>query len=171
MNKKRALTFRRIMDEDNICNSVHRVTDDDYIVFWSMMEGDHLIDHGCLDKSSTIEDLPFPRAVHPYYNTNKKFPQKIEYFQSHRIPRIASEAEFKAIADANRKEFGGEYEPEWVAVWNGYISDGPGYTGWVAVAVGGEPCYVTSYTKDSDGVIKVEADSDGVVKIGTDANT
>lgn len=85
--------------------------------------------------------------------------QKLKYFETHRIPRSANDIELKGIADANLKEYGGEYEPEWVAVWENYISDGPGYAGWVAVAVGGEPCYCSSYTKDKAGVIQLEADA------------
>ena len=45
------------------------------------------------------------------------------------------------------------YRPDYCMVWDNYISDGPGYAGWVAVTLGGEPNMVASFTKDKHGNI------------------
>lgn len=47
------------------------------------------------------------------------------------------------------------YEPDHIMVIDDYISDGPGYMGWVAVTLGGEPEYCNSFTKDRDGNIEL----------------
>jgi hypothetical protein len=47
------------------------------------------------------------------------------------------------------------YRPDHVTVWDNYVSDGPGYVGWVAVTVGGNPDYATTFTKTQDGFIEV----------------
>ncbi len=47
------------------------------------------------------------------------------------------------------------YTPPIIRVYDNYISDGPGYVGWVAITLGGEPEYVASFTKDHKGVIEL----------------
>ena len=47
------------------------------------------------------------------------------------------------------------YEPPIIRVYDNYISDGPGYIGWVAITLGGEPEYVASFTKNHQGEIEI----------------
>ncbi len=70
-------------------------------------------------------------------------------------PREPTVVEQKEIADANFAHFGDDYESDWIAVWDHYISDGPGYAGWAAVSLGGEPNYITSYTRTVLGLVEV----------------
>jgi len=43
------------------------------------------------------------------------------------------------------------YHPGIIVVYDHYISDGPGYRGWLAVTVGGEPQFCESIIKDRNG--------------------
>lgn len=70
-------------------------------------------------------------------------------------PREPTQIEQDEIGKANLKYFGDEYQPDYIAVWDSYISDGPGYVGWAALSFGGEPDYVTGYTRDVEGVVEV----------------
>ena len=51
------------------------------------------------------------------------------------------------------------YDPIICAVYDNYMSDGPGYTGWLAVTVGGEPEYCSVFTKDKQGAIELCVDT------------
>jgi len=65
-------------------------------------------------------------------------------------PRIPTVEELDAL-----ETLWGEYRPTYVAVWDHYMSDSPGYTGWVAVAIGGEPDIGSTFTKTPDGFIEI----------------
>jgi len=82
---------------------------------------------------------------------NKRFP-----------PRRPTDDEVKAIVLANYTQHGDDYEPEYIAVWDHYISDGPGYCGWVALAFGGEPDFCSAYALDKDGIVEVCSFGDGL---------
>ena len=47
------------------------------------------------------------------------------------------------------------YDPPILAVFDDYASDGPGYCGWLAMTVGGEPNYCATFTKDKAGQIEI----------------
>lgn len=70
-------------------------------------------------------------------------------------PRRPTPEELKGITEANFIHFGDEYQPDFIAVWDNYISDCPGYVGWVALSFGGVPDYITGYTKTHGGSIEV----------------
>ena len=61
----------------------------------------------------------------------------------------------KEELDVIEKIFEG-YRPQYAMVWDNYISDGPGYWGWVCVTVGGEPWLSSVFTKDPQGRIILE---------------
>lgn len=48
-----------------------------------------------------------------------------------------------------------DYTPSYIAVWDNYISDCPGYRGWIAVTIGGSPEYCGTLTKDHEGKIEL----------------
>jgi len=77
-------------------------------------------------------------------------------------PRRPTDEEVKAIVLANYTQHGDDYEPEYIAVWDHYISDCPGYCGWVALAFGGVPDFCSAYALDKDGIIKVCSFGDGM---------
>ncbi len=70
-------------------------------------------------------------------------------------PRCPTPGEVREMVEANKAHFGDDYEASYVAVWDHYISDCPGYTGWVALAFGGVPDYVTGYCRTREGVVEV----------------
>jgi len=47
------------------------------------------------------------------------------------------------------------YQPPVLAVFDDYMSDGPGYHGWVAMTIGGEPHICATFTKDTNGTIEL----------------
>jgi hypothetical protein len=48
-----------------------------------------------------------------------------------RMPSVEELAEIERLFEG--------WFPSYIRVWDNYISDGPGYMGWVAAFVGGEP--------------------------------
>lgn len=85
-----------------------------------------------------------------------------EYKMVWEPPRCPTPKESLEMAEANKAHFGDDYEASYVAVWDHYISDGPGYTGWVALAFGGEPDYVTGYSRTHEGVVEVCSFGEGL---------
>lgn len=45
------------------------------------------------------------------------------------------------------------YTPPIIRVYDNYISDGPGYVGWLAITVGGEPQFCNTFFKDRENKI------------------
>ena len=43
-----------------------------------------------------------------------------------------------------------EFDSDRIAIFPDYMSDGPSYTGWVAIALGGEICFVNRFVKRLD---------------------
>ena len=69
---------------------------------------------------------------------------------NHPVNRDPSAAEIAAITEL----FQG-YEPSYVRVFPSYCSDGPGYRGWLAITVGGEPQFCSTFTKNKVGIIEL----------------
>ena len=76
-------------------------------------------------------------------------------------PRKPTLIEVVKIKAANLAHFGDDYEPDYIAVWDNYISDCPGYCGWVALSFGGVPDFVTGYCIAYDNPSQVEVCSFG----------
>lgn len=73
-----------------------------------------------------------------------------KHFDSEVQGRAPTHAERASI----RRIFEG-YEPGIINVHDNYISDCPGYAGWLAVTVSGEPQFCATFTKDSEGNIEL----------------
>jgi len=86
------------------------------------------------------------------------------------MPRTPTDEEVRGINAALRARTGDEdheVDPSRVAVFDNYISDGPGYCGTVAVVLFGEPDYITGLTfhgltRSMGGFWRVAAESDGI---------
>lgn len=62
------------------------------------------------------------------------------------VGRAPTDIEVQAITEMFE-----DYQPGIIVVYDHYISDGPGYAGWLAVTVGGEPQFCDAIIKDSNG--------------------
>ncbi len=70
------------------------------------------------------------------------------------LGRAPTELEVQQIAEMFE-----DYQPGIIVIYDHYISDGPGYAGWLAVTVGGEPQFCDTIIKDKDGQMMLASEA------------
>ena len=54
-----------------------------------------------------------------------------------------------------------EHDTDRIVVMDGYVSDGPSWCGKIALAIGGESCFVSTFEWNNDGTISWNQPPDG----------